>query len=149
MGLQTNCCCRIGDHRQTVVLEGLLIVGTKSSRSMKVMVVEDSATLAQLYRINLARHGFQSEWVTSVNEAIGRLNEPGIDIILLDLSLPDSHGIETFFRVHNQAEEVPIVVLSSFDDESTALQALKGGAQDYLIKGRATDEAVLDGARPD
>jgi PAS domain S-box-containing protein len=110
---------------------------------MKVLVVEDSATLAQLYRINLARHGFQSEWVTSVSEVVTRLHEPGIDIVLLDLSLPDSHGIETFFRVHNQADDIPIVVLSSFDDESTALQALKGGAQDYLIKGRATDEAII------
>lgn len=114
-----------------------------AGRTMRVLVVEDSATLAQIYRINLSRHGFQSEWVTSLVETIARLRDPGIDIILLDLSLPDSHGIDTFFRVHAQSEETPIVVLSSFDDESTAMQALKGGAQDYLIKGRATDEAII------
>lgn len=110
---------------------------------MRVLVVEDSGTLAQLYRINLVKHGFDCEWVPRLAEVIQRLKSPGIDIVLLDLSLPDSHGIDTFFKVHAAAEDIPIVVLSSFDDESTAMQALKGGAQDYLIKGRATDEAIV------
>lgn len=110
---------------------------------MRVLVVEDSVTQAQLHRVNLSRHGFEVEWVTSLAEVTQRLQQPGIDIVLLDLSLPDSGGIQTFFRVHEAAENIPIVVISAEDDEKIALQALKGGAQDYLIKGKAPGEAIV------
>lgn len=112
-------------------------------RLMRVLVVEDSVTQAQLHRVNLSRHGFEVEWVTSLAEVTRRLQQPGIDIVLLDLSLPDSAGIETFFKVHAAAESIPIVVISAQDDEQVALQALKGGAQDYLIKGKAPGEAIV------
>jgi PAS domain S-box-containing protein len=115
----------------------------QSRRLMRVLVVEDSVTQAQLHRVNLSRHGFEVEWVTSLAEVTKRLQTPGIDIVLLDLSLPDSEGIETFFRVHAAAEAIPIVVISAEDDEKVALQALKGGAQDYLIKGKAPGEAIV------
>lgn len=114
-----------------------------SQRLMRVLVVEDSVTQAQLHRVNLSRHGFEVEWVTSLAEVTKRLQQPGIDIVLLDLSLPDSAGIETFFKVHAAAESIPIVVISAQDDEQVALQALKGGAQDYLIKGKAPGEAIV------
>jgi PAS domain S-box-containing protein len=77
-----------------------------------------------------------------LSEVVKRLVEPGIDVCLLDLTLPDSSGIETFFTVHNVTEDLPIVILSADDDEDIALQAMKGGAQDYLIKGRATPDAI-------
>lgn len=112
-------------------------------RLMRVLVVEDSVTQAQLHRVNLSRHGFEVEWVTSLARVVKRLQDPGIDIVLLDLSLPDSEGIDTFFRVHAAAETIPIVVISAEDDEKVALQALKGGAQDYLIKGKAPGEAIV------
>lgn len=117
--------------------------GSHQRRLMTVLVVEDSVTQAQLHRVNLSRHGFQVEWVTSLADVVKRLQKPGIDIVLLDLSLPDSEGIETFFRVHAAAEATPIVVISAEDDEKVALQALKGGAQDYLIKGKAPGEAIV------
>jgi PAS domain S-box-containing protein len=110
---------------------------------MRVLVVEDSVTQAQLHRVNLSRHGFEVEWVTSLADVVKRLKNPGIDIVLLDLSLPDSEGIDTFFRVHAAAESIPVVVISAEDDEKVALQALKGGAQDYLIKGKAPGEAIV------
>jgi len=112
-------------------------------RMMRVLVVEDSMTQAQLHRVNLSRHGFEVEWVTSLAEVTKRLQKPGVDIVLLDLSLPDSDGIETFFRVHAAAESIPVVVISGEDNEAVAMQALKGGAQDYLIKGKAPGEAIV------
>ncbi len=112
-------------------------------RMMRVLVVEDSMTQAQLHRVNLSRHGFEVEWVTSLADVTKRLKQPGIDIVLLDLSLPDSDGIDTFFRVHAAAESIPIVVISAEDNENVAMQALKGGAQDYLIKGKAPGEAIV------
>lgn len=116
---------------------------SNSRRLMRVLVVEDSITQAQLHRVNLSRHGFEVEWVGSLAEVVKRLQLPGIDIVLLDLSLPDSEGIDTFFRVHAAAETIPIVVISGEDNEQVALQALKGGAQDYLIKGKAPGEAIV------
>jgi signal transduction histidine kinase len=58
-----------------------------------------------------------------------------IDIVLLDLGLPDSQGLDTFARAYAHAPEVPIIVLTSSDDESLALEAVRKGAQDYLVKG--------------
>ena len=57
-----------------------------------------------------------------------------LDLVLMDLSLPDSHGIATFMRVQALAGEAPIVVLSGLSDNNVALEAVRGGAQDYLVK---------------
>jgi len=64
------------------------------------------------------------------------------DVVLLDLSLPDSNGIYTLNRVRDKAKNVPVVVMTGLDDEVTAIKALKEGAQDYLVKGR-TDSDLL------
>lgn len=112
-------------------------------RLMRVLVVEDSFTQAQIHQMNLLRRGFQVEWVTNLHEVLIRLKDPGIDVVLLDLSLPDSRGIDTFFKVKTAAEGVPVVVMSAMDDEETALEALHGGAQDYLIKGQATNDMLV------
>ncbi len=64
-----------------------------------------------------------------------RLGEEPVDLILLDLSLPDSHGFDTFHKVQKQAAHLPIIVLSGLDDESQAVLAVREGAQDYLVKG--------------
>src|SRR5262245_328450 len=59
-----------------------------------------------------------------------------IDAVLLDLSLPDSQGLDTFRRLRARATDVPVVVLSGVADETLAIQAVQEGAQDYLVKGR-------------
>mgnify|MGYP003384631033 CR=1 FL=1 len=110
---------------------------------MRVLVVEDSFTQAQIHQMNLLRRGFEVEWVTSLHEVITRLRQPGIDVVLLDLSLPDSRGIDTFFRVRSEADGMPIVVMSALDDEAVALEAMHGGAQDYLIKGEASNDTLV------
>lgn len=56
-------------------------------------------------------------------------------MVFLDLSLPDSRGLDTFSRVYAQAPQVPIIVLTGLDDEQVAVQAVRKGAQDYLVKG--------------
>jgi diguanylate cyclase (GGDEF)-like protein len=64
-------------------------------------------------------------------------------LVLLDLSLPDSMGLETFSRVYAHSPTVPIIVLTGNDDQTVALSAVKGGAQDYLVKGRLDRELLL------
>ena len=74
--------------------------------------------------------------VSSVEDAIGRVAEDVPACILLDLSLPDAHGLGTLERVRDAHPSVPIVVLTGTDDEAQAVQAVQEGAQDYLIKGQ-------------
>ena len=78
---------------------------------------------------------------------IRRCIETQFDVILLDLALPDSHGLETFISMHARATEVPIVVLSGFDDELTAIKAVQAGAQDYLVKGQVSDHLLVRSIR--
>ena len=74
--------------------------------------------------------------VSSVEDAIGRVAKDAPACILLDLSLPDAHGLGTLERVRDAHPSVPIVVLTGTDDEAQAVQAVQEGAQDYLIKGQ-------------
>jgi PAS domain S-box-containing protein len=110
---------------------------------MHVLVVEDNPTQSTLLRLHLQKLGFIVDCVTSLASTLERLSKPGIDVVLLDLSLPDSNGIESFYRVHALSESMPVVVLSALDDHQVALEALQNGAQDYLIKGRVSDDSIV------
>jgi PAS domain S-box-containing protein len=77
-----------------------------------------------------------------IQEAKELLNTQCIHLILLDLSLPDSFGIETFFEIRAVADKVPIIILTGLSDTNLALEAIKEGAQDYLVKGEF-DEHLL------
>jgi len=67
--------------------------------------------------------------------------------VLLDLGLPDSNGLETFFSIYARAGDVPIVVLSGLSDERAAVKAVQAGAQDYLVKGQLTDRLLVRSLR--
>ena len=68
-------------------------------------------------------------------------------MVLLDLSLPDSHGLESLERLKQFSDDVPIIVLTGLDDEETAIQALKQGAQDYAIKGKINGDGLARSIR--
>jgi diguanylate cyclase (GGDEF)-like protein/PAS domain S-box-containing protein len=105
-----------------------------------VLLIEDDSTDAELIQAALAgpEHGpFQVEWVRCLAAALDRLEREPIDVVLLDLILPDGEGIEAFERVLRAAPEALILVLSTADDEETALGAVRRGAHDYLDKGHA------------
>ena len=86
---------------------------------------------------------FELEWASSLQAGVTRLSESAtekssaakLDIILLDLALPDSEGLETFNRIHRLVPDLPIIVLTSTNDDDVAIQAMQAGAQDYLVKG--------------
>jgi DNA-binding NarL/FixJ family response regulator len=78
---------------------------------------------------------------------VTRLERGDIDVVLLDLSLPDSQGLDTFVKMHAHAPDMPIVVLSALDDEALAASAVRDGAQDYLVKGEMPLELVARSLR--
>nr|AAU83023.1 hypothetical protein sensory transduction histidine kinase [uncultured archaeon GZfos26B2] len=80
---------------------------------------------------------FDLENADRLSDGLTRIHKGGIDAVLLDLGLPDSSGLDTFEKVHDQAPEVPIVMLTGLDDTELALEGMSKGAQDYLVKGRA------------
>ncbi len=85
--------------------------------------------------------------VECLRDAETYLGEHAVDLILLDLALPDAHGLEAIRRVHAAAPRVPLVVLTGIDDEMLAAQALQEGAQDYLIKGQIDTRSLLRAMR--
>jgi DNA-binding NarL/FixJ family response regulator len=88
-----------------------------------------------LYRFEVAH-------AERLSTGLAYLSQNRVDLILLDLSLPDVHGLETFVITYGQADDVPIVVLSGHDDETLAARAVALGAQDYLVKGRVKHDLL-------
>src|ERR1700730_6242689 len=80
---------------------------------------------------------FRVEWVTELSSGIERLHRGGGGAVVLDLTLPDSHGVETFDKIFQAAPGVPVLILSGADAEETARKAVQRGAQDYLVKDQA------------
>jgi DNA-binding NarL/FixJ family response regulator len=105
---------------------------------IRVLLIEDNPGDARLVKETLkeARGArFEVEWFDRLSKGIDRIEQGGIDLVLLDLLLPDSYGFDTLDWFHDHARHVPIVVLTGVEDESFALEAVKRGAQDYLLKG--------------
>jgi phosphoserine phosphatase RsbU/P len=116
-----------------------------TSAPIRVLLVEDNPGDARLIRELLrdpGGDGFRLEGATRLGEALGRLSHGHVDVVLLDLSLPDANGLDTFTRAYGGAAEVPIVVLTGQDDEDLALAAVKAGAQDYLVKGSVSADLL-------
>ncbi len=107
---------------------------------MHVLLIEDNEDDAYLIGETLTERtaaDIELEWVDRLESGLTRLAEGKIDVVLLDLSLPDSHGLETLDKVQRQASDVPVIVMTHLDDEAMAVQAVRRGAQDYLVKGRS------------
>ena len=106
---------------------------------IRVLLVEDNATDA-LLTCDALEHAvgvrFSLEICQRLDSALARLEHTKFDVVLLDLSLPDSDGLETFTRLRAAAPQLPVLLLSHRDDDSLALQAMQAGAQDCLLKGQ-------------
>ena len=112
---------------------------------LRILLIEDNPGDARLIREMLSenQHGaLRVEWVTRLSLGIERLAEGGIDLVLLDLSLPDSQGLQTCRTIREEAEDVVVIVFTGFDDADMGTRAVQEGAQDYLVKGKV-DGALL------
>jgi PAS domain S-box-containing protein len=117
---------------------------------MKLLLIEDSRNYAFLVETMLAGSAagnFSVAWEDNLAKAIERLQQDRPDVILLDLSLPDSDGLATLVQLQPAAQEVPIVVLTGYADETLALEALRCGAQDYLVKTDIDKRGLLRAIR--
>ena len=119
-------------------------------RRVKALLIEDNPGDARLIQLMISEAGgdyFDVEQVQRLEEGLSRLAEGGFGVVLCDLSLPDSHGLQTFARLHAQAFQVPIIVLSGLNDTTVAVDAVHQGAQDFLIKGQVDGQLLVRAMR--
>jgi DNA-binding NarL/FixJ family response regulator len=123
---------------------------TMTNETIHVLLVEDNPGDIRRIRSLLAETPsvhFAWEHVEQLSVATEILRNEPFDLVLLDLSLPDSQGLDTFSRLYPHAICLPIVILTDFNDESLALQAVQAGAQDYFVKGQADAECLVRALR--
>jgi signal transduction histidine kinase len=114
-------------------------------KALQVLLVEDNAGDARLLREMFSKEtagSFELTHLTHMRDAEARLRAGGVDIVLLDMGLPDGHGLETLRRARAASPDVVMIVLTGMEDEALAAAAMKEGAQDYLIKGQIENRAL-------
>jgi two-component system, NarL family, sensor histidine kinase UhpB len=116
-----------------------------STAPIHILVIEDNPGDFMLLKELLRLTGLPIEKVTNADrleQAFTLIKEQSYDLIFLDLSLPDSEGIESFISLQKKAAHLPIIVLSGMSDVTIALESISHGAQDYLVKGDYTDKLL-------
>ncbi len=120
------------------------------NKNTRILLIEDNPGDIRLVREALAETGVTHfDLVTEIDLASGLavLAAQHIDAILLDLSLPDTTGFDTFINLHEKAPQVPIILLTGADDDAQAAQAVRMGAQDYLVKGQVGGREITRAIR--
>jgi phosphoserine phosphatase RsbU/P len=117
---------------------------------LNILLVEDDQDHADLIRMHLTRgrgEPVSIDWARDMAQARQRLDAGGYDAVLLDMMLPDSRGIDTVSRVHSHAPRVPIVVLTSAEDDEFGIGAVQHGAEDYIAKSTMDGHSLLRSLR--
>ena len=115
-----------------------------------VLLIEDDPDDRLLYREMIHedhRTRFEVEVTDYLEKGEALLEQRHFDVVLLDLSLPDSQGFDTFETLHDFVTAPPIVVLTGHDDEELGLRAVREGAQDYLVKGQVNSNLLIRAIR--
>lgn len=113
--------------------------GIIMGKNIKILLIEDNTGDAYLIEEHLdefANFSFELEISETLGEALRVLKKKSFDVILLDLELPDSYGINTFLRVKNENPLIPIIILTGLNDETIRTCAFKEGAYEFLLKGQ-------------
>src|ERR1700730_7640807 len=121
-----------------------------TTEAIEVLLIEDNPGDARLVheRLLSARGArFEVESVDRLAKGFERLRRAGIDVVLLDLSLPDSQGMETITRLHTEVPQTPIIALSGIDDPTIIQHAVMLGAEDYLVKGAFSTDVLVRSIR--
>ncbi|MGB3049457.1 MAG: EAL domain-containing protein [Polyangiales bacterium] len=121
----------------------MLDKGQEEHEVREVLLVEDNRIDAQLIRRLLRRVStsyYRITHVRTLNDAVLSADELSPDVILADLNLPDSRGTDTVSSLQTAYPDIPLIIVSAWEDEAVSLRSVKAGAQDYLVKGH------IDGA---
>jgi CheY-like chemotaxis protein len=114
--------------------------------NMKILLIEDNPGDAYLIEEHLeefANFSYELKTAATLREALCVLSKEHLDLILLDLELPDSYGIKTFFSIHNKKPHIPIIILTGLNNKTIESYAVKEGAYDFLVKGK-TEGRLLE-----
>lgn len=109
------------------------------TKTIKMLLVEDSPTDYHVIKEMLAEYGninYIIDWTRTLSGGMKQLGDEDYDVILLDLTLPDSRGFDTFNTVHHAFPHIPAILLTATDDDELAIDLVRRGAQDYLVKGQ-------------
>ena len=115
-----------------------------------VLLIEDSEEAMLLVRFALEEYGqglYRLEWANSLSSGLDHLSKGGIDVILLDLGLPDSSGPESYAWVREIAPEVPVVVLTGDQCEETEFAVTASGVEGYLVKDQVSGASLIEAIR--
>jgi two-component system phosphate regulon sensor histidine kinase PhoR len=116
-------------------------------REIKILLVDDDADYCRLVKMALLKSRqsvkFTVEMANSLTAGLERLKNESFDLVLLDLGLPDSNGLETFETVHRLYPCIPVVMLTGLEDQQVSIDAIKKGASDYLVKGADSFSDIL------
>jgi DNA-binding response OmpR family regulator len=122
----------------------------KQKSHIRVLIVEDSPSDLILVRelfADVPEVDFDIEHASRLADALRFLKEKQFDVVLLDLGLPDSQGVDTFTKLHREAPNVPILVLTSLDDDTAGVKTIEGGAEDFLVKREAQAALLRNSVR--
>ena len=103
-------------------------------RSARILVVDDEAHVRSMMGSTLERHGYDVQLASSGNEALELLDQNAFDLVLTDIVMQDGNGIAVLDRIHAQQPQLPVVMVSAVHDISVAIDAMRRGAYDYLLK---------------
>ena len=123
-----------------------LAAKSSDGHPIQVLLIEDNVIDARFLDADFRKHGkarFFLHTARTLEEGLRSLRETTIDVILLDLFLEEIHGLDTLAAIREASPDIPVVVLTGLNDEALALQALKQGAQDYLIKTSVDSERLF------
>ena len=118
--------------------------------TIALLLVEDDSADIELLKYALSRLKYATVnlvCANSLSNAFPLLHSRPFDVIICDLGLPDSQGLETLTKLSGKAPDIPIIVLTGYDDEELAMRALKSGAQDYLVKGQIEINSIYRSIR--
>ncbi|MEI6815067.1 MAG: PAS domain S-box protein [Bacteroidota bacterium] len=113
---------------------------------INVLLIEDNPgdvlLIKEMLLESKTKKKYKIEVTPSFYKGMSRLKKGGIDVVLLDLSLPDSFGFETFFKLHDSFQKIPIILFTGTPDDDLAENVMETGAQDYIVKGSITAELL-------
>jgi DNA-binding response OmpR family regulator len=131
-------------------LETLPVPAPAERQQTCVLLIEDSEDSMLLVKYALEEYGnghYVMEWASGLSEGIERLGQGGVDIVLLDLGLPESSGAASYTRIIGIAPEVPVVILTGDSREQTEFAVTTYGAEDYLVKEEVSGVLLLQAIR--